>query len=69
MNFQLTKEQEFTKLMIDKFCEEVVVPTAEDLDNAHEFPADIVKQMADLGIMGIMWPTEYGGAGKDYISY
>lgn len=69
MNFQLTKEQEFTKLMIDKFCEEVVVPTAEDLDNAHEFPADIVKQMADLGIMGIMWPTEYGGAGGDYISY
>lgn len=69
MNFQLTKEQEFTKLMIDKFCEEVVVPTAEDLDNAHEFPADIVKQMADLGIMGIMWPIEYGGAGGDYISY
>lgn len=69
MNFQLTKEQEFTKLMIDKFCEEVVVPTAEDLDNAHEFPTDIVKQMADLGIMGIMWPTEYGGAGGDYISY
>ena len=34
MNFQLTKEQEFTKLMIDKFCEEVVVPTAEDLDKS-----------------------------------
>ena len=62
MNFQLTKEQEFTKLMIDKFCEEVVAPTAEDLDNAHEFPADIVKQMGELGLMGIMWPTEYGGA-------
>lgn len=69
MNFQLTKEQEFTKLMIDKFCEEVVAPTAEDLDNAHEFPADIVKQMGELGLMGIMWPTEYGGAGGDYISY
>lgn len=69
MNFQLTKEQEFTKLMIDKFCEEVVAPTAEDLDNAHEFPADIVKQMCELGLMGIMWPTEYGGAGGDYISY
>lgn len=69
MNFQLTKEQEFTKLMIDKFCEEVVAPTAEDLDNAHEFPSDIVKQMGELGLMGIMWPTEYGGAGGDYISY
>lgn len=69
MNFQLTKEQEFTKLMIDKFCEEVVVPTAEDLDNAHEFPVDIVKKMGELGMMGIMWPTEYGGAGGDYISY
>lgn len=69
MNFQFTKEQELTKKMIEQFCEDVVEPVTEDQDNAHEFPVDIVKQMGELGIMGIPWPKEYGGAGGDYISY
>ena len=61
MNFQLTREQALTKKMVEKFCEEVVAPTADDMDVAHEFPVDIVKQMGELGMMGIMWPKEYGG--------
>ena len=69
MNFQLTREQALTKKMVEKFCEEVVAPTADDMDVAHEFPVDIVKQMGELGMMGIMWPKEYGGAGGDYIQY
>ena len=69
MNFQLTREQELTKKMVEKFCEEVVAPVADDMDVEHEFPVDIVKQMGELGMMGIMWPKEYGGAGGDYIQY
>lgn len=69
MNFQLTKEQELTKKMVEQFCEDVVAPTAEELDKSHEWPEDIVKQMGELGMMGIVWPKEYGGAGGDYISY
>ena len=52
MNFQLTKEQALTKKMVEKFCEEVVAPVADDMDVAHEFPVDIVKQMGELGMMG-----------------
>ncbi len=69
MNFQLTNEQALTKKMIEKFCEEVVAPTADDMDVTHEFPVDIIKQLGELGLMGIMWPKEYGGAGGDYIQY
>ncbi|MGI6204198.1 MAG: acyl-CoA dehydrogenase family protein [Anaerovoracaceae bacterium] len=69
MNFQLTKEQELTKKMVEQFCEDVVGPTAEELDKSHEWPEDIVRQMGELGMMGIIWPKEYGGAGGDYISY
>ncbi len=69
MNFELTKEQALTKKMVEKFCAEVIAPVTEEQDVAHEWPEDIIRQMGELGMLGVLWPREYGGAGGDYVSY
>ena len=69
MNFQLTKEQEFVRKMVREFAKTEVEPIAADIDKEHRFPEENVKKMAELGIMGIPFPTELGGAGGDHISY
>jgi len=50
-------------------ADEVVGPRARDLDENEEFPHDIVKQMGELGFMGLPYPEKYGGAGMDYLAY
>jgi butyryl-CoA dehydrogenase len=55
--------------MVRDFAQRVVKPSARRYDVASEFPWDNVKQMADLGLLGIPWPQELGGAGLDYLSY
>lgn len=69
MNFQLTKEQEFVRKMVREFATAEVEPIAADIDKEHRFPVETVEKMAKLGIMGIPFPTEYGGAGGDHIAY
>jgi alkylation response protein AidB-like acyl-CoA dehydrogenase len=55
--------------MVRRFAEEVVAPVARELDETETFPHDIVKQMAELGLMGLPYPEKYGGAGMDTLSY
>ena len=69
MNFQETKEQEFVRKMVRDFAENEVEPIAADIDKEHRFPIETVEKMAKLGMMGIPFPTKYGGAGGDEISY
>lgn len=69
MNFQLTKEQEFVREMVRKFAENEVEPIAADIDEEHRFPEETVEKMAHYGLLGIPFPTEYGGAGGDDLSY
>ena len=69
MNFQLTKEQEFVRKMVREFAETEVEPLAADIDKEHRFPVETVEKMAKYGMLGIPFPTEYGGAGGDHISY
>ena len=69
MNFQLTKEQEFVRKMVREFAETEVEPLAADIDKEHRFPVETVEKMAKYGLLGIPFPTEYGGAGGDHISY
>ena len=69
MNFQLTKEQEFVRKMVREFAETEVEPLAADIDKEHRFPVETVEKMAKYGLLGIPFPTEYGGAGADHISY
>lgn len=69
MNFQLTKEQEFVRKMVREFATNEVEPLAADIDKEHRFPEETVAKMAKYGMMGIPFPTEYGGAGGDEVSY
>ena len=55
--------------MVRDFARTVVKPSAREYDLDSRFPWDNVKQMADLGLFGIPWPEELGGAGMDYLSY
>jgi short-chain 2-methylacyl-CoA dehydrogenase len=69
MNFELSDEQRAIQSLCREFARDEVRPRAEELDAKAEFPYDLVKQMAGLGLMGLPFPEEYGGAGADTISY
>src|SRR5438132_7514393 len=55
--------------MLRDFAQSVVKPSARAYDRESRFPWDNVKRMAELGLFGIPWPEELGGAGMDYLSY
>ncbi len=69
MLFQTTQAHEELRAKIRAFAEEEVKPIAFSLDQANEFPAEAVKKLGEMGLMGIPYPKEYGGAGLDAISY
>lgn len=69
MSFQLTEDQLMIQTMARDFSRNVVAPTAMERDLSKEFPADNLKQMAELGLMGMMIPPEYNGAGTDTVAY
>ncbi|WP_096153363.1 MULTISPECIES: acyl-CoA dehydrogenase [Bacillus] len=69
MNFDLTTEQSMIKKTIREFSEEMVAPGALERDKTKEFPVDIFKSLGDLGMMGLPFPEEYGGAGADTVSF
>ncbi|MDQ2983245.1 MAG: acyl-CoA dehydrogenase family protein [Actinomycetota bacterium] len=69
MNFDLTSEQELVRATVRGFAQEKVAPVAEELDREHRFPYDLVAELAELGLMGMTIPEEYGGAGADTVSY
>ncbi|MDQ2872250.1 MAG: acyl-CoA dehydrogenase family protein [Candidatus Eremiobacteraeota bacterium] len=69
MNFDLTDEQKAIQQTVREFAREQVAPRAEAMDRDEAFPYDLVKQMADLGLMGLPFPEQYGGAGADTVSY
>ncbi|MCP3025954.1 acyl-CoA dehydrogenase [Halobacillus sp. A5] len=69
MNFELTKEQEMTRKMVRDFADGVIRPRAVDIDQKAEFPEDIFKEMGQLGLLGIPFPENYGGAGADTLTY
>lgn len=69
MNFQLSEEHQQLREMIRDFAINEVAPTAEHRDEHEEFDRGIFDKMAELGLTGIPWPEEYGGAGFDYLAY
>jgi short/branched chain acyl-CoA dehydrogenase len=69
VNFDLTEEQELVRRTVRDFAEQKVAPVAEELDREHRFPYDLVAELAELGLMGMPIPEEYGGGGSDTISY
>ncbi|SIS01356.1 acyl-CoA dehydrogenase [Natronorubrum thiooxidans] len=69
MDFSLTAEQRQITEMVSEFVDEEIIPVADEIDKKDEFPQDIVDELAELGLMGMPFPEEYGGAGLDYHTY
>ena len=69
MDFRLTAEQELLRHSVREFAEAEMRPHVREWDQAQQFPADLVPRLAALGLMGIQFPEEYGGAGMSAIDY
>ena len=69
MSVHLTKEQELVRKMVREFASAEVEPIAAEIDKEHRFPAENIEKMVALGLMGVPFPEEYGGAGGDQLSY
>jgi len=66
--YELTREQEILVKMVREFSEKEIAPNAQELDITGEFPADITKKMAELDLLGLNVPVEYGGAPMNEVS-
>jgi alkylation response protein AidB-like acyl-CoA dehydrogenase len=69
MNYDLTEDQELVRRTVRQFARERVAPVAAELDRESRFPYELVRELAELGLMGMTVPEEYGGAGADTVSY
>jgi butyryl-CoA dehydrogenase len=69
MDWQLDEDQQAILAMVHDFAENEVRPRAHEIDEKGEYPADLVRKMGELGLMGIPFPPEYGGAGLSYITF
>ncbi len=69
MNFELTEEQKMIQQTAREFAEGEIAPTVIERDKEAKFPTEIVKQLGELGFMGMMVPEEYDGAGMDTVAY
>jgi len=69
MDLDLSQEHELLRNTVREFATERVAPVADELDRESRFPYELVAEMAELGLMGIPIPEEYGGAGSDTLAY
>jgi short-chain 2-methylacyl-CoA dehydrogenase len=69
LNFDLDSEHELVRSTVRDFAQQRVAPVAEELDRESRFPYELVGELAELGLMGMTIPEEYGGAGTDTVSY
>ena len=69
VSFELSEEAQSVREMVRDFAEAEIRPIAAQIDETHEFPAENTKKMAELGLLGMFVPEQYGGAGMTYLSY
>ncbi len=69
MDFTLNEEQAAIRETCRDFAEQEIKPLAEEMDRTGQFPYEIVRKMGELGLLGLPFPEEYGGAGADFLSY
>lgn len=69
MDFQLNEEQLQLKKSLREFAEREILPNVMKWDECGQFPTEVVKQLGKMGVLGIIFPAEYGGAGLGYIEY
>jgi alkylation response protein AidB-like acyl-CoA dehydrogenase len=68
MDFRLSDEHEALRKTVEDFARTVVAPQAEQFDRTEEFPYEIVRQMAEMGLFGLPFPEAYGGMGGDFLA-
>src|SRR5436853_2988017 len=69
MDFALNEEQLAIRDTCREFAEQEIKPLAEEMDRTGDFPYEVVSKMGELGLLGLPFPEEYGGAGADFLSY
>jgi alkylation response protein AidB-like acyl-CoA dehydrogenase len=69
MSFSLSDEQEAIRRMVREFAKSEIAPHVKEWDEAQTFPREAMRQLGDLGMLGVLVPEEYGGAGLTYIDY
>jgi alkylation response protein AidB-like acyl-CoA dehydrogenase len=69
VDFSFTDEQKHLRKSVREFAEGEIAPHVMEWDEASHFPAEILPKLADMGLLGVIFPEEYGGAGMGYIEY
>ncbi len=69
MNFELNEEQQQIKMSVREFAESEILPNVMEWDEAQHFPIELRPQLAELGLLGVIFPEQYGGAGMGYVEY
>ena len=69
MNFELTEEQQQIKSSVREFAESEIKPHVLEWDESQHFPVELRPKLAELGLLGVLFPEEYGGAGMGYVEY
>jgi alkylation response protein AidB-like acyl-CoA dehydrogenase len=69
MNFELNEEQQQIKYSVREFAESEILPHVMEWDETQHFPIELRPKLAELGLMGVIFPEEYGGAAMGYIEY
>lgn len=69
MDFSLTEEQQLLKKSVRDFAETEIGPHSREWDEKQEFPRDVFRKLGEMGLMGVVWPAEYGGSGMSTLDY
>src|SRR5678809_1060049 len=69
MQFELSEEQQQIKMSVREFAESEIAPHVMEWDESQHFPIELKPQLAELGLLGVIFPEEYGGAGMGYVEY
>src|ERR1700752_3560494 len=69
MHFELSEEKQQIKMSVREFAESEIAPHVLEWDESQHFPIELKPQLAELGLMGVLFPEEYGGAGMGYVEY
>ncbi len=69
IGFALSEDQELLRQQVRRFAEERIRPGVQERDRAHRFPEEVVREMGELGLLGMLVPEEHGGAGADVLTY
>ena len=69
MDFELTEEQHQIKMSVREFAEAEIAPHVMEWDESQHFPIELKPKLAELGLLGVLFPENYGGAGMGYVEY